>query len=385
MIRSLRLLLPLALLIAAVAEEEKPAGIDLRELLKPGNPVEPFGATPLVPEWIGIVREAGEKPDYIRLNYTGRDAPKDGKKGRIWVARLRSPDKSYSGGDRSNFYKTLPLAAEVKQATNLARLQHWFGPQQDWTGGWGDTERSNWSEGWSCFTRLEDGNLRWLGVFALVSSKREDIKNPALVRIDSIQVCEGVFRPADPGSAEEKKLYKTAEELHAEDLAEKEAKRAELPQPLRDLVAAHESPDDHGMATYRAALVAIRKDPKPELFRQIAALDDGLSGHSYLSDILFGNYLELEAWAPDKRKLAISHAIDALGKSPDPGKFQDQVIDLMAALGGGHMQIESPRIDLDVDAKGEGRWGYTQSGWDVEKENLAKAITVATAWLREKL
>ena len=183
-------------------EEAKPAGVDLRKLLSPGNPVAPFPRTPLVPEWVGTVRQEGKEPRHIRLSDVGREAPADGRKGRIWVARMRS-DGSHIGADHARFYKTLPLAFQVKKASTLAHLESWFGPpEHGGLSGHFDGERAYWIESWNCFTRLEDGNLRWLGVSACVSKRKSQAKNPVLVRVESVEIREGDFRPSDPGSAE---------------------------------------------------------------------------------------------------------------------------------------------------------------------------------------
>ena len=80
-------------------------------------------------------------------------------------------------------------------------LHKMFGPQHGFTDGWGDHEgRMHWSEGWTWFTVDAEDRLRYLHVFAHVSS----LDREKLADIEILLVTEGIFHPANPNSAASK-------------------------------------------------------------------------------------------------------------------------------------------------------------------------------------
>jgi hypothetical protein len=373
----------LFLLLPSAPAQEKAATTDLRELLQPGNVVEPFRTTRLSPEWIGIIRTRNEEPFYLRLSHVARQAPdENGTKGRIWVARMSEAGRS-SFREHAKFYKTLPSAAEVQTNGSSTALRKWFGRSHGWVSAHGDGDRYRWTEDWVCFTRVDDSRLRWLEVTAWLSAAQTEKGHSDWTSVDKVEVSEGILRPADPTSQEERRLYKTADEIQAIEETAKEAKRVKIPQPLRDLVAAHEAPNDSDRKIYTAALAKIRRQPDAELFRQIASYD-APSGINYLAEILLDGRNNVEAWEAGKRIQAMAHALDALGSCHNAFQLREHASTLLERIGGGHIQIESPAIDLKVEDTRQGRT-TTQSRWDVDNGNLGEAARAISIWFKAKL
>src|SRR5205823_1357870 len=103
-------------------------------------------------------------------------------------------------GPEALFMNHLPSVEAVAEAKDVGHLRQMFGPQHGWTDSWGDGNRTHWTQGWTWFTMELKGRLRYLSVFAHVSSSNR--QNPA--DIDILLVEEGFFRPANPNSAAER-------------------------------------------------------------------------------------------------------------------------------------------------------------------------------------
>src|SRR5262249_12385393 len=153
------------------------------------------------------------------------------------VAYIASGRESGGYTHRAALVTPLPTVSEVSTAKSLDDLQKLFGKQQGWTDAWGDGSRIHWSEGWTFFT-LETNHLRYLNIFALVSSEN---KAPAI--IDSLSIKEGIFNPANPRLKEEATLFKTPDQIEKERQEALKADRARRPQPLRRLLEAEQAPD----------------------------------------------------------------------------------------------------------------------------------------------
>src|SRR5262249_14938610 len=118
---------------------------------------------------------------------------------------------SYIAGEAPVFMKNLPSARAVSEAKDTDDLRKLFGPQHGFTHAWGG-DRIHWTQGWTWFTQEGKERLRFLSVFAHVSSV--DGNRPG--DIDVLRVTEGVFRPANPRSASERRQFKTGEQIQAE-------------------------------------------------------------------------------------------------------------------------------------------------------------------------
>ncbi|MGC4014424.1 MAG: hypothetical protein QM755_07915 [Luteolibacter sp.] len=362
--------------------QEPPRPLDLREALLPESKAPVPASGKLAPEWIGTIRD-GEETLHLRVDHAGRlPSGKGNKPGRIWIGRVSSRGEHVSN-EQAEFNSSLPSTQEIKSAKALAQLRSWFGAQPNWSDAWGDGTSIHSFERWGCFTQTSDGNLRWLQILAHTAYKREDGDREDLVQIEDISIAEGILRPADPNSKEEKELYLTADQIQEQEDKKRAAERAKKPEPLRSLIAAREAPHDNDLAAYRRALDKIRRNPDPVLFRQIAAFDQDGTGWSYLRDILDQTppLRSLEPWAAEDRNKTLRSAVDALSAANSPGKLMADSITLMGAMGGGRIIIGTPAIDLTATGNG----GYTQSKWDVNEENQAKAATALTKWFDSRL
>lgn len=346
-----------------------------------GTGLKPYAQIPLQPQWIGKVTKTvlldpdktqdEEKPDAMRLNALWRDSD-----GRVVIARAGK--NGHTGSDAAIYQKELPTLAELKKATKLSELRRWFGPQHGWTDGWGDGEIGHWSEGWTYFTTTHDGRLRWLNVFALVVGSR-DAKDDA-GEIETLTIGEGFFHPADPTSETEKRDYPSAEALEAAEEAARESERAKIPEPLRSLVAAREKPGDSDMLAYTQAINAIRRDPRPELFAQMAErIDDGTCEMQGMVEAILCDHSVPRygsPWDLKKKQTALRHAATAIYQVTTPSGLETWTELLLQALGGGHLQPKAPDgelwIDVEVKMEGDSKT-LTTDGSNFTEENLMLA------------
>ena len=375
-----------ALLRGAEEPAAKTSG-DVMEWIagKDGVDTKPFEQRLLRPEWIGTVKPTAfhdkdgiyhdDKPDDMRLNKIGRD-----DKGRVEIARARE----HSGtGLPAIYLKDLPSLEQMGKATTVAELRQWFGPQHGWTDGWGGEEEMHWTEGWTYFSTTDDGKLRWLSVFAHVvgnpKGKADDIK------IEILHVNEGLFQKADPKSEAEKLKYKTAEELEAVAEAARASERGKLPRPLRDLVAADEKQDDSDLAALTDVMDAIRLNPQPELFNQLAErIDEGTCSLPMLLEGILGEtlYFKLKPWTPEKKQTALRQATAAFDHVATSAGLEKWTEQMLIALGGGH--IKAAGVDIEVEVGKDHSRSMTDRGSLVGEEDLPAARTAVRAAFEAK-
>lgn len=362
--------------------------LDLLKIIRQEDQSKPIETGRLSPEWVGTVRGGDEEDLNLRLTHAGREVKKEGKETKVtlWAARMRE-NGSYVGSDYAVFHAKLPTKEELRSAKRLSQLISLLGKEENLIiDGWEDKERRNWNEWWICFTTDDKGkNLRWLAVSASVSAKLENKKpTPELTRVDEITIREGILHPATPGLAPEEDLFKNADQLHEMEERAKQAERAKIPQPLRDLVAADEEPDDSDLKIFAAAISKVRKNPEAEIFKQMAAYDDSGMGFSYLAYVLLDQIPGVERWTPENRSKALHLTVDALASAPDGEKLQAMSAVLLEAMGGGKLEIAEPEMDLEIKLR-EGSKSMSYSGWDVNEENLPQAAKVLAEWFRGKL
>jgi hypothetical protein len=243
----------------------------------------------------------------------------------------------------------------------------------------------HWTEGWTRFSLERNGQLRYLGVFAHVSSA--DRKQPG--GIDILHVTEGFFHPADPNSAVERRNYKTGQEVEAEYEARRANARAAYQPPLRSLLEAKETPDDSDLVAYKRALNEVRRNPSSELFRQFAAsLDEGTCVvPGMLEDVLFDGFLKLEHWEAAQRKAALRALTDALPEVKSNQALDHLVAILLEAMGGGELKVAITGSRAVVDVKAQRtpngtRSSLTFSSQNVSPENVSRAALQCREALR---
>jgi hypothetical protein len=353
--------------------------VDLRELLRRDVEIAPFEATQLSPEWVGTLQEEGRSAKDMRINRIGA-VQGEGGGAIVWIARMEA-NGGYIVSERAEFRPTLPATSEIKKAGNLAELQGLLGHHRPGLGGEQDGELLRSTAAWTCFTSSEDGNLRWIGVFAHISGREADWSKSELVKINKLSVTEGALRPADATSEEDRKRYLSIDEIRNREEMERAAAREKIPEPLRSLVAAKEAPEDSSLDIYGAALARIRQNPDPRLFQQLAALDRSRIGHSFLKDIFRGVPSHPPIWPDEGRKAALRHAVDALSQIRAADKLQQDVLALLWECNTHHLQIREPEIDLTVTKNG----GYTETRWGVKPENLPEAIAAIVDWFHQRL
>jgi hypothetical protein len=136
---------------------------------------------------------------------------------------------------------------------------------------------------------------------------------------------------------------------------------ADLPEPLRDLVVNREAedflaPDDPHRNAYARELNALRRDPKPDVFREIAAhmgeRDTGytpfefegiaeavLGASSRPMDDFSNADTRAEPWQTDKLHRALRYAVAALDQTATRDALYTMVEVIMEPLGGGKLQV----------------------------------------------
>lgn len=348
---------------------------------KDGVGLKPYARIPLQSEWIGLVTKSvlldpdktheEEKPDPMRLNALWRNSD-----GRVVIARAGR--NGNTGSDAAVYQKELPTLDELKKATKLTDLRHWFGPQHDWTDVWGDGKNHHWSEGWTYFTTTKDGRLRWLHVFALMVGPRDGKDDSG--DIEMLTVREGFFHNADPGSEAETRDYPSAEVLEAAEEAARESERAKIPEPLRSLVAARQKQGDFDLLAYKEAIIAIRRDPRPALFAQMAErIDDGTCEMQGMVEDVLCDHSVLHCgtpWDSKKKQTALRHAAAAIYLVTTPSGLETWTELLLQALGGGHLRPKAPDgepwIDVEVKMEGDSKTLSTD-GSNFTEENLVQA------------
>jgi hypothetical protein len=333
---------------------------------------------PVNPQWVGTVTIAAkhdpgnfykeDTPEHMRITHAWMDQKNHLAAGRVAANR-------YAGSDVARYYETLPDAKDVAAARNLATLQRWFGPDHGFSGGW--------SAGWVCFTVTKGGQLRWQNVFAHL--KHQGSPDPASVGIDIIAVREGILRVADPNSEEERKQFKTAEEIFAEAEAREKLKTDLHPEPLRSLVTAKKNPRDQDLADYAAALNEIRKNPDPRLFLQLAErMHEGtLEMRGYVEDILTtrSDFLRIKAWEPAPHAAALRHALAAMPSVEDAYTLEQLTEILLTSLGGGTMKLAEPPIDIEIKVSRDGLRS-TRRRFDVKDDTLKASARKIQQWFR---
>jgi hypothetical protein len=250
--------------------------------------------------------------------------------------------ESYLGSEAPGYLEQMPKPDDVRKITSLTELNSLFGDPEPVIDGWEEDGRVCWSPTWTRFTRETAGRLIYLQVSASVSRTAGE-KHGAPARVDRIALSKGVLRPADPNSTIELEEYPTGEALF---LAEQEAlkqERAKLPEPLRELVAVRDRPDDSDLVHWRVYLNGVRAAPDPKLFQQlIHELDDGTCRmQGDFETLMVDGWLNLEPWKPDQRAAAVEACINAIPAAENDSIVEEVIITLLKMNGGGSIEVQS--------------------------------------------
>lgn len=389
--------------VGGAALNEPPyAKTNLLSFLAQWKPTEDSVGTvcELEPQWVGTVKRAylrggeriykAEQPNNIRFSHLMVMKDQNGRTNLTIVrGRITAHGKlgSYSSREAPVFMSNLPSTKAVAEAKNVDALRKMFGAQHGSTDGWGGKGGMHWTEGWTWFTREGKDRLRYLSVFAHVSSSDRD--KPAGIVI--LHVTEGFFQPADPRSVAERTHFKTGKELQTEYEAGRAKARAKYPLPLRSLVEARETPDDYDLIAYKRALNEVRRNPSPELFRQFAEwIHEGTCEiQGTLEHILFDDFLKLEKWEEPQRKIALRALADALPHVKTNLDLDQLVVFLLQALGGGDLKLAvvgtNARIDVKAHTFPDGSGAsYSPNSQNVSLENLTVAAEQCRKSLKER-
>jgi hypothetical protein len=291
---------------------------------------------------------------------------------------------SYVGSETPAFISNLPSSKIISEARTLDTLRELFGPQHGLTDAWGGRNELNWTEGWTWFTVEERNRLRCMNVFAHVVSTNRG--RPAVLRILTIK--EGLFRPADPNSAQERVEFKTGAEIFDAAQATKAQEREKYPEPLRSLVEARETPDDPDLIAYLRALNTVRKNPSPELFRQLAEWihEDTQEIRSMLEFLLLDAPipdLRLEKWKKPQRRIAVRAVVDALPHVQTTSDLEHLVSFVLRAHGGGTLKLTVPEISAVVNIAGLNSGTFSTDS-HIPKEHLNRVAKECQEALRKK-
>jgi hypothetical protein len=305
----------------------------------------------LDPEWVGTVKRlypaGAEEGDHIRFSHLA-----------VWANKYRNPNTnfivlrgriassgklgSHLGSEGPIYAKHLPTTDEILKAKTFAEMEKLLGPADF-------ADCCPFVAGWSLCTLNAVDQLRYLNVFVECSTTGVDQPKPVVSR----RVREGIFRPADPNSAEERGKFKTGEEMHAEREAARAKEREKYPRPLRDLVAARQTPDDSALVTYYRALHEVRRNPSRKLFQQFAEwIHEGTREVSLMLDTLLFEK-SLEPWTESNRLAATRNLVDVLPYVKSGLDLQDLIACVLKLRGGGEFKLRVPGSNAVVDIKAD--------------------------------
>lgn len=299
---------------------------------------------PLARDWIGDIEGEDGKIERMRL-----------EKGWITsgeIALLRTyPNGNYLASEAPIYVKSIPMNEKLRTCATVAELQGQLGTGQPGFSGWGGPEEWHSSHSWICFSPSAENRLTYINVFAHTSFNEEQ-KAKGITQVTELLIRRGEFRPADPGNAKERELYLAGADLFTAAEAEKARKRQRYPQPLRDLIAVHEHPDDPDLKHLAAAIQAIRETPNPELFAQLVQeMHEGTSRiRSLLNYILLNesDFLALRAWGTREEAIAVGACIDSLPLVKDSAEGT-LVETLLRVCGGGRIEIQTKNGSTSVE------------------------------------
>lgn len=320
------------------------------------EPTATLKSTYLERDWIGDIRDGQGGITHLRLE---KGSIRDGK---IFLMRT-SPEGGYVGTEAPEYLEKIPTNAKFEKIKTVDGLVRILGKGEPGFDGEPSDEGSYSFYSWVVFGRESDSELIYLYVDASTFLPRGKSGNASEL-VKNLEISRGVLRPADPSSREESDKYLTGKKIYEMQERDNAAAREAYPQPLRNLIEVRDQPgSDLGRLT--TAINAIRSDPDPLLFRQLAAeIHEGtVRMRMLLEKILLDNlpYLKAKPWDKKKKEIAVLACIDALPDVEARAQINLVVI-ILSASGGGKIEIEGKDGTRSVEVRNtESGHSYTLS------------------------
>lgn len=174
----------------------------------------------------------------------------------------------------------------------------------------------------------------------------------------------------------QKELERYVTEMLALQKREEEEAILKYPQPLRDLIIADEHPDDPNLKHLAAAIQAIRNNPDPKLFAQLAQeMHEGTLKIPFLLEHILineNNLLDVKPWGAKEEAIAVGACIDALPLAKDSAK-DDIIKILLRVCGGGSIEYETKSGGRSVDVR------LTENGYSMALGGAIRPVSLANA------
>ena len=382
--------------------EEVLGTVELLDVIKPdAEPLAP-GFYKLSREWVGTLTQIEDKqartklppqqPESLRFNCI-KVVPHGGE---IYLMGAWFDD---AGGISGSGYRRFRLtrkprsAEEILQTHEFDTLKSWFRDAHNHSGGFGSPDEFNWAQGWTFFSRGQNETIVCQSIFAHVSQKQEKKDDGKVVpvgaaKVNNMTYSEGVFRPANPGSEEERRMYPSEYEKHMARLAKENARIDAVPEPLRSLLKARNTPGASDLAAYEAAINRFRDKPVPLLIRQLV---ERLGGNSNTGSVemkmLLWNLMDDSAgsaylknrvpWKPENKRMAVEALIDSLPEAP--GYYvEDVIIIILAETSLVALRMDGPEFSINVRAFPQtptsDSYGFVSGGFSIKNETARKTI-----------
>jgi hypothetical protein len=344
----------------------------------------------LEPEWVGTVRRTYFRdrdeiskqgvPEDIRFSHLQSTRARPGEPPGLEICRGRQTEGghlSYHSVEIARFRSDLPKAEAIAKATRFSELEPIIGRRHI----------GRHVGCWMFFGKEANDRLWFMRIYVyspLLRGMKDDT-------IESIEIQEGTFRPANPNSEEERRRFKSADTIDNEWRAAQAAKDAKLPQPLRALVEARHPRDDSDLVAYTRALEAIRKNPDPLLFQQLVERidEDSVTIGGYLGHILLkDNFaMKLAAWQEPERLKALRATVDATPRVKTWAGLEDVVTTILLAQGGAKMHFDIPTVGVTVRLECERRTDGVTKTYDsmgITQANLPVVVEECRKWLMKR-
>ena len=401
--------------------EEVFGTVELLDVIKPdAKPLAP-GFYKLSREWVGTLTQIEDKqaqtklpprqPESLRLNCI-RVVPYSGEIELMGAWFDDAGSFSGSGYRRFRFMRKLRSSEEILQTREFDTLKSWFEGFVEYNSGASLLfDEFSYAHGWKVFGLGKNETIVCQDIWAHVSTKMKPGVQDAATRaffddvmgdrgpswkelpvgasiVTIMTFSEGVFRPANPDSEEERRKYPSEYEKHMERLAKENARIDAHPEPLRSLLDARRTRDKFSeLLAYKAAINRFRDKPDPLLIRQLVERLGGDSINNFvemkmhleaLMDESMGtSYLKLDPWKPENKKIAIKALIDSLPEAPLKD-VERAIIIILAETNLVTLKMDEPEFSIDIRAlprtPTSGYYGGVYGSFRIKNELARKTI-----------
>jgi len=328
--------------------------VELLDVIKPDAKSLAAGDYKLSREWVGTLvphedklaqsKLSAQQSYPFRFNYL-RVMPD----GTIWLLSERVDDAGHLGsqGWRFKFMRKLRSPDAILQTREPDTLKSWMGPSWPWgTCATSFGDEVSWSEMWALFDLAQNQTIMCQRIVVFVSCKEKTMDEGTPLEktilsgspwLEGMYFSDGIFRPANPDSEEERRMYPSENDKYMARLAKENARIDAQPEPLRSLFKARYTTDN--LVTYNAAIERFRAKPDPLLIRQLVERLDGGGDGARASEMLRhlkalmdeseNSWLNISPWKPENKKMAIEALIDSLPEAPS--FYGESVIALILA------------------------------------------------------